>query len=145
MAGNLFGKSILIIDDDVRMLHALEKVFMQEGASVTCFDLAVDAFKLLAARPGKFNLLITDFRMPFVSGAKTVSIVHNVLPELPIIVLTAFGDPETKTECLRKGATAFLEKPVEASHLLEVVAKMLNSQKAGETSEPTDATEIQTQ
>jgi len=129
MPGIFSDKSILIVDDDVRMLHALEKVFSRESASVTCVDLALDALKILVARPKKFDLLITDLRMPFVSGARTVSVVHGVLPELPIIVLTAFGDPDVKAECLRKGAAAFLEKPLEASLLLDIVGKILGLEK----------------
>lgn len=142
MAGIFRNKFILIVDDDLRMLHALDKVFTGEGARVTCFDEAVDAFKILAARPGKFNLLITDLRMPFVSGVRTVSIVHDVLPKLPIIVLTAFGDPDAKTECMRKGATAFLEKPIEASHLLDVVGRILGSEKINEHDKQTDSSRI---
>ena len=110
------------------MLHALGRVFSLEDADVTCVDMAVDAFKALEARPQKFNLLITDLKMPFVSGAKTVSTIHAVHPKLPVIVLTAFGDPDVKTECLRKGATAFLEKPIDASHLLDVVTKILGDE-----------------
>lgn len=145
MAGLFCNKSILIVDDDIRMLQALEKVLTQEGARVTCFDAAVDAFRILAARPTKFDLLITDLRMPFVSGAKTVSVVHEVLPKLPIIVLTGFSDPEVKAECLRKGATAFLEKPIEASLLLGIVAKLLESEKISESNGHVDSSEKQPQ
>lgn len=144
MTGIFCKKAILIIDDDVRMLHALERVFSQEGASVTCVDIAVDAFKILTARPQKFNLLITDLRMPFVSGTKTVQIVHQILPKLPIIVLTAFGGPEVKAECLGHGATAFLEKPIDASHLLQVVTKIFDSEKVSESNNAIDSCEKQT-
>jgi DNA-binding NtrC family response regulator len=142
MAGILCKKTILIIDDDVRMLQALEKVLAKEGATVSCHDLAVDAFRILATFPEKFNLLITDLRMPFVSGAKTVTIVHDVLPQLPIIVLTAYGAPDIKTECLSKGATAFVEKPVEASYLIELVAKVLEIDKASDQNKCANSGEV---
>jgi DNA-binding NtrC family response regulator len=136
MAAILTNKSILIIDDDARMLKALERVLADEGATVTCVDLAVDAFKMLAARPRQYDLIITDFRMPFVSGIKAVDVIHKVLPELPIIVLTAYGDAKVKAECLQKGAVAFLEKPIAAPHLLEVVGKIIEAKQSGLDNRP---------
>jgi DNA-binding NtrC family response regulator len=136
MAAILANKSILIIDDDARMLKALEKVLADEGAMITCFDLAVDAFRILAAHPRHYDLIITDFRMPFVSGLKVVNVIHEIFPELPIIVLTVFGDAEVKAECLHKGAAAFLEKPLNTLHLLKEVGKIFEAEKSGRVSRP---------
>jgi DNA-binding NtrC family response regulator len=129
MTETLANKAILIIDDDARMLKALERVLSQEGAAVTCAELAMDAFKILATRPGEFNLIITDLRMPFVRGERVVRIIHEILPQLPVIVLTAFGGPEIEAECAHQGAVAFLEKPLDASRLLEVVGKIFTANK----------------
>ena len=115
------------MDDDARMLKALEKVLSQEGASVTCAELAMDAFRILAKRPGEFSLIITDLRMPFVRGERVVHVIHEILPQLPIIVLTAFGGPEVEEECRRQGAVAFLEKPLDTPRLLEVVGKIFTT------------------
>jgi DNA-binding NtrC family response regulator len=131
MAGIFRNKSILVVDDDARMLKALEKVLSEEGAAVTCAELAMDAFKILAARPGEFNLIITDLRMPFVRGERVVHVVHEILPQLPIIVLTAFGGPEVEAECVREGAVAFLEKPLDTTHLLEVIGRIFDKGKVG--------------
>ena len=127
----LSNKSILIVDDDARMLRALEKVLTQEGASVTCVEVATDAFKILAARAGQFNLVITDLRMPFVPGERAIRIIHEILPELPILVLTAFGGPEVEAECARQGAVAFLEKPLDTIHLLEVMSQIFDTGRVG--------------
>ena len=56
--------------------------------------------------------------MPFVSGLTVVYAIHKIYPDLPIIVLTAFGSPDVKAECLRQGAAAFLEKPLNTAELL---------------------------
>lgn len=113
------------MDDDTRMLKALDRVLVEEGASVICAELAMDAFQILAKRPAEFNLLITDLRMPFVRGERIVQVVHEILPKLPILVLTAYGGPEAEAECMRQGAVALLEKPLDASRLLEVASKIL--------------------
>jgi DNA-binding NtrC family response regulator len=137
----LSNKSILIVDDDARLLKALEKVLTQEGATVTCAEFATDAFKILAARSGQFNLVITDLRMPFVSGERAICIIHEILPELPIIVLTAYGDAEVKAECLRKGAAAFLEKPLDTIHLLDVIRHIFDKGKVSRENKQTGSAE----
>lgn len=133
---NIRNKSVLIVDDDARMLRALKKVLTNEGAVITCAEWAGDAIDILTERKKRIDLVITDLRMPFVSGMTAVYAIHKVLPELPIIVLTAFGSPDVKAECLRQGATAFLEKPLDTPQLLDVIEEVFFSPKANP--EPTN-------
>lgn len=127
----LQDKSILVIDDDTGMLRALDKVLTGEGAAVTRANWAGDAVEMLTARERTFDLVITDLRMPFVTGLTVVFAVRKIYPNLPIIVLTAFGSPDVKEECFRQGAAAFLEKPLNTAELLAAVAKVFASQKSG--------------
>ena len=131
MMKNIRNKSVLVVDDDARMLRALDKVLTNEGAVVTCMEWAGDAIDILTERRKQIDLVITDLRMPFVSGLTAVYAIHKFLPKLPIIVLTAFGSPDVKAECLRQGAAAFLEKPLDTPQLVEVVEKVFASQTAG--------------
>ncbi len=134
---NIHEKSVLLVDDDARMLRALKKVLTSEGAVITCAEWAGDAIDILKGRKKRIDLVITDLRMPFVSGMTAVYAIHKVFPELPIIVLTAFGSPDVKAECLRQGATAFLEKPLDTPQLLDVIQRIFTSQKTGpRTMEP---------
>jgi len=130
MMKNIRDKSVLIVDDDARMLRALDKVLTNEGAVVTRAEWAGDALDILKERREQIDLVITDLRMPFVSGLTAVFAIHKILPELPIIVLTAFGSPDVKAECLRQGAAAFLEKPLDTPQLLDVVERVFAAQKA---------------
>jgi DNA-binding NtrC family response regulator len=118
---NLRNRSILVVDDDVRWLRALEKVLTGEGAVVFHAQWAGDVLEILTARKLRFDLLITDLRMPFITGLTVVYSVRKLFPALPIIVLTAFGSPDVKAECLRQGAAAFLEKPLDTPALLSVI------------------------
>jgi DNA-binding NtrC family response regulator len=121
----LKDKSVLIVDDDSRMLRALDKVLTGEGASVTEAPWAGDALDFLTARKTRVDLVITDLRMPLVSGMTVVYAIHKIFPELPIIVLTAFGSPDVEAECRKQGAAAFLEKPLNTAELLGVIEKVL--------------------
>lgn len=124
-------KSVLIIDDDTGMLRALDKVLTGAGAIVTRAQNAGDAVEILTVRKQKFDLVITDLRMPFVTGLTVVYAIHQIYPGLPVIVLTAFGSADVKAECFRQGAAAFLEKPLDTSELLAAVEKVFASQKTG--------------
>ena len=126
---NIRNKSVLIVDDDVRMLRALDKVLTNEGAVTTCAEWAGDAIDILTERKKRVDLVITDLRMPFVSGMTAVYAIHKMLPGLPIIVLTAFGSPDVKAECLRQGAAAFVEKPLDTPQMLNVIERVFASQK----------------
>ena len=123
----LRDKAILVVDDDKRWLRALNRVLTNEGATVTDAQWAGDVLDTLTARKIRFDLLITDLRMPFVSGLTVVYSVRRMFPTLPIIVLTAFGSPDVKAECLRLGAAAFLEKPLDTAALLEVIEEVFAS------------------
>jgi DNA-binding NtrC family response regulator len=118
---NLRNKSILVVDDDTRWLRALDKVLTGEGAVVFRAQWAGEVLDLLTGRKLQFDLLITDLRMPFVTGLTVVYSVRKMFPTLPIIVLTAFGSPAVKAECLHQGAAAFLEKPLDTTALLKVI------------------------
>jgi two-component system, NtrC family, response regulator GlrR len=117
----LYDKSVLVVDDDARMLRALDKLLTSEGAKVSRATWAGEALDILTEQKKKIDVVITDLRMPYVTGMTVVYAIHKTDPALPVIVLTAFGSAEVKAECFRQGAVDFLEKPLDASQLLDAV------------------------
>ena len=128
---NIKEKSILIIDDDAAMLRALNKVLSGEGAVVASASWAGEIMERLADNQGHFDLIITDLRMPILNGKSVLGAVKAALPEVPVIVMTAFGSPEIEAECLEKGAAAFLEKPLDTPQLLAAIERVFSTPKAG--------------
>ena len=120
------GKSILVIDDDAAMLRALNKVLMSEGAIVGSASWAGEALDHLTARKKHFDLVITDLQMPILGGRTILGAMATALPDVPVIVITAFGNPEVKVQCLRAGAAAFLEKPLDTAQLLDAIDHALS-------------------
>ena len=120
----LQNKSVLVVDDDPGMLRAMSKVLAGEGMQVTGVSDPVAVVKKLADSEKRFDVVITDLRMPMFSGRGVLALA-SALPELPVIIITAFGGPDVETEALRLGAFAFLEKPVAAAQLIEVVKHAL--------------------
>ncbi|HUD46990.1 MAG TPA: response regulator [Candidatus Baltobacteraceae bacterium] len=132
MTASLDKKSVLIIDDDTRMLRALNKVLTGEGAVVTSTESACEALKMLSTCQKRVDFVITDLRMPAVTGMTVIYAIHEIFPTLPVIVLTAFGSPAVKAECLSLGAAALLEKPLSTTQLLAAIEGVFESQESGD-------------
>jgi DNA-binding NtrC family response regulator len=124
--GELQDKSVLVVDDDPGMLRAMTKVLVNEGMQVTGVSDPVAVVKELANSERQFDLLITDLRMPTFSGRGVLALA-SALPELPVIIITAFGGPNVEAQALHLGAFAFLEKPVAAAQLIAVVKRALGA------------------
>ena len=87
--------------------------------SVTPADSALEALKLLHSEPRGFSCILTDVRMPYMSGQQLIESVRadERYNGLPIIVLTAFGTADCLLDCLRAGASGFLAKPPKKADL----------------------------
>jgi DNA-binding NtrC family response regulator len=121
---DLRNKSVLVVDDDQGMLRAMTRVLSKEGMRVTgVSDPTVVVSKLMESET-RFDLVITDLRMPMFSGRGVLALA-SALPELPVIIITAFGGPDAEAQAIRLGAFAFLEKPVAAAELIGVVKRAL--------------------
>jgi DNA-binding NtrC family response regulator len=120
----LYDKSVLLVDDDPGMLRAMTKVLASEGMQVTGVCDPVVVVKKLVDSEKRFDLVITDLRMPMFSGRGVLALA-SALPELPVIIITAFGGSDVQAQALRLGAFAFLEKPVAAAQLIDVVKRAL--------------------
>jgi DNA-binding NtrC family response regulator len=121
---DLRNKSVLVVDDDQGMLRAMTRVLSKEGMRVTgVSDPTVVVSKLMESET-RFDLVITDLRMPMFSGRGVLALA-SALPELPVIIITAFGGPDAEAQAIRLGAFAFLEKPVAAAELIDVVKRAL--------------------
>src|SRR6266699_6622791 len=120
----LQNKSVLVVDDDRGMVRAMTRVLASEGMQVTGVSDPLVVVKELADSEKRFDLVITDLRMPMFSGRGVLALT-SALPELPVIIITAFGGADVEAQTLGLGAFAFLEKPVSAAELLEVVRRAL--------------------
>jgi len=132
MSHALLNKAVLVIDDDTNLLRALKKVLSAAGADVTCTEWAGDALDILTNRKTRIDLVITDLRMPLVSGITVLYSIHQMFPALPVVVLTAFGSAELRNTCLREGAADFLEKPMDTPQLLAALERVIKAQPAPE-------------
>ncbi len=111
---------ILLVEDDLGTASALQKVLQAEGYGV---DLAERGDNGLAqAKSRSFDLVLTDLKLPGISGLELAAQLRVAKPKLPIIIMTAHGTTDTAIEATKLGAYEYLTKPFEADDLLELVA-----------------------
>lgn len=112
---------ILLIDDDARGAESMERLLKKEGYAVVTCHRGDDG--LARAQEGKFDLVLTDLRMPGLDGLELVRQLHGLKPRLPIVLMTAYGTAETAIEATKSGAFDYLIKPFEMEQMVEVVAR----------------------
>jgi len=120
-------KRILIIEDDAEMRSLLKDFFEEEGIEAASVGNGPDAFRELVKEP--FDLVITDIRMPGLTGLDILPGIKKLHPDASIIVITAFGSDEVYRRSLDRGATAYLEKPIHFDKLRTLIHEMASLRK----------------
>jgi CheY-like chemotaxis protein len=119
------GKNrILIVEDDEEMRALLSDMIEEEGYKTASVNNGSEAFRKLAKE--SFDLIITDIRMPGLTGLDILPGIKKLQPDAPIIVITAFGSEEVQRKALEKGAQAYLEKPIHFQELRTLIHDMFS-------------------
>lgn len=122
---------ILLIEDDPGTAASLQKVLQDEGYDVDSVGRGDTG--LAQARERDYSVVITDLRLPGLSGLDLVAQLHAVKPKQPILLMTAHGTTETAIEATKLGAYDYLLKPFEADELLDLLgAAVANSRLMSE-------------
>jgi two-component system, NtrC family, response regulator len=117
-------ETILIVDDEKNYLVILEDLLSDAGYQVLTADQGQRALDI--SRSHDLDLLITDMKMPGMDGMALLERVHAHNPELPVVVMTAFGSEEKADECIEKGAFDFIFKPFQNEQLKLTIRRAIN-------------------
>ncbi len=118
-------KVVAVIEDDDSYRAAVQRLLSSAGLSVVSFDSA-EAF-LNSGRQHDTRCLITDIRMPGMSGLELQSKLKSDGCSIPTIFITAHGDEKLRLQAMRGGAVKFLVKPFDGETLLDAVRVALDS------------------
>ena len=113
---------ILVLDDDAVACEFLREALERDGYGVDVYTAATDA---LEQDLGQYDLLISDIRMPEMDGLQFLNEVRNRWPDLPVILMTAYGSLETTMDALRQGAWDYISKPFSPDECRRLVKKVL--------------------
>ena len=118
---------ILVVDDDAAMTSAVCELLRQSGYAALSAQSGSEALEIVKReRP---DLLISDLRMTEMSGHQLQQELHTAAPDLPVVMITAFGTIESAVESMKLGARDFITKPFSNKELLLVVSRALENRR----------------
>jgi len=125
---------VWVIDDDRSIRWVLEKALGQADMNVRSFDSANEIDELLERqRP---DVVISDIRMPGVSGLEVLKIVHAKAPEIPVIIITAHTDLESAVASYRGGAFEYLPKPFDVDEAVRLTRRAIEHRRRQKSAAP---------
>ncbi|HRJ84190.1 MAG TPA: sigma-54 dependent transcriptional regulator [Ignavibacteria bacterium] len=116
-------EKILIIDDNESLRYTLESVLEENGFLPTSAEDGVKALEEFKSK--SYDLVICDMKMPKMDGMQILAEVKKIDPEMPFIILTAFGDIKNAVEAMKKGASDYLTKPFDNDGMILTLRKAL--------------------
>lgn len=116
---------LLVVDDEDLLRNSLVKLLTMEGYSVLSASDGNEALGLI--KENKFQLVITDLKMPGMSGMELIHEIQKLSPDTKVVVITAHGEWNTYLEAMERGALEYLNKPINKDDLFYAVKKALKN------------------
>ncbi len=123
------GKKILILDDDVDFNNLLTDIFTQADYEVTSERDPLEAFRLFQMM--RFDLVVTDQKMPGLSGEQFIRKIKQIRPEVPVIMVSGYLDNDTIRTLIREGVGGVFLKPLNVFSLIKRTAALIEEAEAG--------------
>jgi signal transduction histidine kinase/CheY-like chemotaxis protein len=129
----LAGRTVLVVDDDVRNIFALTSLLEEHNLNVVHAENGRAGIELLKNRPD-VDLVLMDIMMPGMDGYETIGAIRQIpaLRSLPIVALTAKAMKGDRAKCLDAGASDYITKPVDLEQLFSVLRVWVNNQQQHE-------------
>ena len=120
-------KPVWIVDDDRSIRWVIEKALSREGIAFDSFSSAQDALEALSN--GAPEVLVSDIRMPGLSGLELLNAVKSRHPAVPVIVMTAYSDLDSAVAAFQGGAYEYLPKPFDIDQAVELIRRALDERR----------------
>jgi putative two-component system response regulator len=124
-------EKILIVDDNTDVLESVSSLISSRGFSVVSCENAKDALDKL--HENRIVAILTDISMPVLSGLELLEKVHNINPEIPVILMTGYAELDIAIDAIQRGAFDFVTKPFNTPHLMRAIEKAIQYYKITET------------
>lgn len=120
------GEVILVVDDEKPLVDVTKQMLERAGYTVEGFTSSVDAAKAFRAEPDKFDLVITDYAMPVMSGKELTKELLQIRSDIPIILCTGFSEEINAEEANNMGVKNFVMKPVAREEITRIIRNLLD-------------------
>ena len=122
--------SILIVEDEAKMRRLLELTLADEGFVTHAAEDAETGLTVLGRE--RIDLVVTDFRLPGMTGLEFLQAIKRINATLPVVIMTAFGSVESAVEAMKQGASDYVLKPFSLAEMVLVVRKELDAKNLRE-------------
>ena len=119
------GRHVLYLDDDEVMRLTVQSLLQRSGCRVSLFERAQAALQAVAADPDGFDLVVTDFNMPDLSGVQVARVLATIRPDLPVLLTSGYWTDELYAEARAAGVRAVLRKERSVEELAALVHSIL--------------------
>lgn len=113
--------TVLVVDDEKNYLVVLEDLLMDEGHDVLTASSAMEALEIMKSH--SVSTVLTDIKMPGMSGIELLEKIKAVDPDLPVILMTAFAEVDQAVDAMKKGALDHIQKPFDNRDIRRAVAR----------------------
>ena len=118
-------RRILVADDEAKIGLMLQEFLSDDGYEVSPFTYSLDALRAL--KSDRYDLLLTDLKMPVLDGLELARRAHRIDPDLAIVIVTGYASTDSVIDALRFGVSDYLIKPFELADLRSVVKRALDA------------------
>lgn len=118
---------ILIVEDDRNTLSGLVEILQEEGYDVIGLDNAKEALRQLERE--RFDILLTDFKMPDIDGLQLYERTPTIAPDMKTIIMTAYSSVKDAVEAMKRGVYEYLTKPLNLDELFVILRKATDEQR----------------
>jgi DNA-binding NtrC family response regulator len=123
-------RSILIVEDEPKLRRLVELQLADDGYDVKSAGDAESGLKFF--NEGAFDLVLTDMKLPGMTGLELLQTIKSADPQMPVVMMTAFGSVESAVDAMKAGASDYLLKPFSLAELVMVVRKELDTHQLRE-------------
>lgn len=116
---------LLVVDDEPLITNFLKTFLKMNKFQVTSEQSSYQALNLVSANPNKFDCVISDILMPEYNGLNLMKKIHQINPELPIILISGAFNFELMVQALNEGAFGYLNKPLSSAEIISLLRKVI--------------------
>ena len=123
MVADSKGTTILVVDDEPKMRHILRLILEEAGYSVLEAQNGLEALDIISRNP--CGVVFTDLKMDGMTGVELLKNIKENHPEIPVVMVTAFGSVESAVEAMHAGALDYITKPFEEEKIIVTAERCL--------------------